>query len=48
MNTVGYETYLAKWKKHGVELQILLPAGRGKCDLRVDVKPDVVYIRHNG
>ncbi len=48
MNSAGYETYVAKWKKSGVELQILLPAGGGKCDLRVDVKPNVVYVRHNG
>jgi hypothetical protein len=48
MNSFGYETYLAKWKKPGVELQVLLPAGGGKCDLRVDVKPDVVYVKHNG
>jgi hypothetical protein len=46
MNSAGYETYLAKWKKPGVELQILMPAGGGKCDLRVDVKPNVVYVRH--
>ena len=48
MNSAGYETYLAKWKKPGVELQVLLPAGGGKCDLHVDVKPNVVYVRHNG
>jgi hypothetical protein len=48
MNSGGFETYQAKWKKPGVELQILLPAGGGKCDLRVDVKPNVVYVKHNG
>jgi hypothetical protein len=29
-------------------LQILQTAGGGKCDLRVDVKPNVVYVRHQG
>jgi hypothetical protein len=48
MNSAGYETYMAKWKKPGVELQILMPAGGGKCDLHVDVKPNVVYVRRNG
>jgi len=48
MNSAGFETYVAKWKKPGVELQILQTAGGGKCDLRVDVKPNVVYVRHQG
>lgn len=29
-------------------MQILLPADGGACDFKVDVKPDVVYIRRNG
>lgn len=48
MNSMGYETYPARWKKPGKELQILLPADGGACDLKVDVKPNVVYHRHNG
>jgi hypothetical protein len=48
MNSIGYETYPARWKKPGKELQILLPADGGACDLKVDVKPDVAYRRHNG
>ncbi len=48
MNSPGFDTYPAKWKKPGVELQILQPAGGGKCDLHVDVKPNVVYTRRNG
>jgi len=48
MNSMGYETYPARWKKPGKEMQILLPADGGACDFKVDVKPDVVYVRHNG
>lgn len=48
MNSMGYETYPARWKKPGKELQILLPADGGACNLKVDVKPNVVYHRHNG
>jgi hypothetical protein len=48
----GYETYPARWKKAGRELEILQPV-MGKpgamwaCDLKVDMK-DMVYIRRNG
>jgi hypothetical protein len=48
MNSMGYETYPARWKKPGKELQILQPADGGTCNLYVDVKPNVVYRRHNG
>ncbi len=50
----GYETYLARWKKPGRELEVLLPVPGGKpgamssCDLQVTLKPDSVYVRHNG
>ena len=49
----GYETYLAKWKKSGKELQILLPQfgkqnSYDTCDLEVLMKTDTVYHRHNG
>jgi hypothetical protein len=48
----GYETYPARWKKPGSELEILQPV-MGKpgatwvCNLKVEMK-DFVYIRHNG
>jgi hypothetical protein len=48
----GYETYPARWKKSGRELEILQPV-MGKpgvlwaCSLKVDMK-DTVYVRHNG
>ncbi len=48
MNSAGYETYLARWKKPGQKLEILLPAGGGTCNLQVDVKADIVYRKHNG
>jgi hypothetical protein len=48
MNSVGYETYLARWKKPGKEMEILLPAMGGVCDFKVDVKASVVYVKHKG
>lgn len=48
MNSMGYETYPARWKKPGKEIQILLPADGGACDLKVEVKPSVVYHRRKG
>jgi hypothetical protein len=51
--SVGYETYMAKWKKPGQKLQVLFPVfGKaGKfftCDLDTDVKPDVAYYSRGG
>jgi hypothetical protein len=54
MVSAGYETYMARWKKPGRELEILLPVLGGKpgemnsCDLQVTLKQDSVYVRHNG
>jgi hypothetical protein len=48
MNSEGYETYPARWRKPGKELEILLPAMGGVCDLKVEMKPDIVYHRHKG
>lgn len=48
----GYETYPARWKKSGRQIDILLPV-MGKpgemsaCNLQVEMK-DTVYFRHNG
>jgi len=50
--SAGYETYMARWKKPGRVLEILLPefgkpgAGEG-CELKVLMK-DTAYTRHNG
>lgn len=48
MNSGGYETYPARWKKPGQKLEVLMPAMGGTCDLIVAVKEDVVYVRRNG
>ncbi|HUV68817.1 MAG TPA: hypothetical protein VMW15_04090 [Terracidiphilus sp.] len=48
----GFETYMARWKKPGKSLEILLPvfgkpdAAEG-CELKVLMK-DTAYTRHNG
>jgi hypothetical protein len=49
----GYETYPAKWKKPGRELEILLPQfgkpdSYDSCDLDVLMKTDVIYRSNNG
>jgi hypothetical protein len=50
----GFETYLARWKKPGRELAILLPTLGGKpgemneCNLEVTLKEDSAYFKHNG
>jgi hypothetical protein len=51
--SAGYETYPAKWKKPGKELEVLLPQfGKpdsfDSCDLVVLMKSDTVYRRSNG
>jgi hypothetical protein len=54
MVSPGYETYMARWKKPGRELAILLPVLGGKpgdmneCDLNVTLKEDTAYFKHNG
>lgn len=53
MNSIGYETYLARWKKPGKSLEVLLPV-MGKpnaadtCELKVEVKDGMAYYKHNG
>jgi hypothetical protein len=42
MNSVGYETYMARWKKPG-RLELLLPAMGDTCELKVDLKEDAYY-----
>lgn len=52
-NSIGYDTYMARWKKPDRVLEILLPELGGKpgavesCDLEVAMK-DAAYYRHNG
>jgi hypothetical protein len=50
-HSLGYETYLAKWRKPGKSLTVLFPVfgHTGKfftCDLDTDVKPDIAYFGH--
>jgi hypothetical protein len=49
----GFETYPAKWKKQGKELEVLLPQfgkpdSYDSCDLVVLMKSDTVYRSSNG
>jgi hypothetical protein len=50
----GYETFLARWKKPGRVIEILMPVMGGKpgdmnsCELNVTMKQDTVYVRKNG
>lgn len=50
--SMGYETYPARWKKPGRELEILVPVmgkpdGLDSCGLQVSMK-DVAYTLHSG
>jgi hypothetical protein len=52
-SSLGFETYMAKWRKPGKQLTVLFPVfgHAGKfftCDLDTDVKPDVAYFRQKG
>ncbi|HEY1254593.1 MAG TPA: hypothetical protein VGF01_07420 [Terracidiphilus sp.] len=49
----GFETYLAKWKKPGKQLEILLPQfgkpdSYDSCDLDVLMKTNTIYRSSNG
>lgn len=52
-NSVGFETYMARWKKPGRQLEILTPVLGGKpgqmdsCELDVTMK-DGAYFMHSG
>jgi hypothetical protein len=48
MNSGGYETYPARWKKPGQKLEVLVPSMNGVCNLEGAAKEDVVYVRRNG
>jgi len=45
MNSAGYETFRARWKKPGTELEMLLPAMAGTCTLKVEMKDGIVFGR---
>lgn len=48
MNSVGYETYMARWKKPGKTLEIFLPVMGKPCDVKVALKQSVAYYKHHG
>lgn len=51
---LGFETLMARWKKPGREIEILMPSIGGKpgamdsCDLKVTLKESTAYYRGNG
>jgi hypothetical protein len=45
MNSAGDETFKARWKKPGKELEMLLPAMAGTCNLKVEMKEGVAFRR---
>ena len=45
MNSAGDETFRARWKKPGMELEMLLPAQAGTCTLKVEMKDGIVFRR---
>jgi hypothetical protein len=53
MNSMGYETYMAKWKKPGRTLEVLLPVMGSPnkaetCEMKVDLKEGMAYHMHSG
>ncbi len=48
MNTMGYETLPARWKKPNVELEILLPVSGKTCKFQVAMKDGIAYRMSNG
>ena len=46
MNSAGEETFRARWKKPGTELEMLLPAGAGTCSLKVEMKDGFAFRRN--
>ena len=47
MNSAGDETFRARWKKPGTELEMLLPAQAGTCTLKVEMKDGIAFRRRN-
>lgn len=53
VNSIGYETYLARWKKPGREIEVLLPEAGSpdhvdSCKLQVVLKTGMAYYKHDG
>ena len=47
MNSMGYETYPARWKKPNVEMELLLPVSGKTCRFRVAMKDGIAYYKHD-
>jgi hypothetical protein len=47
-NSVGYSTVMARWKKRGAELELLLPAMGRTCTLKTEMKDGISYLSRNG
>jgi hypothetical protein len=47
-NSVGYSTAMARWKKRGAELELLLPAMGRTCMLKTEMKDGISYVSRNG
>ncbi|WP_420239368.1 hypothetical protein ACOBR2_07285 [Telmatobacter bradus] len=48
MNSVGYDTLPARWKKPNAELEVLLTDANKTCKFHVAMKDGVVYRKHDG
>ena len=48
LDSMGYETYPARWKKTDVELELLLPISGKTCKFHVSMKDGIAYYKHNG
>jgi hypothetical protein len=54
LSSAGYETYMARWKKPGAALEILIPVMGGApndfhpCELKIALKEDSAYATRNG
>ena len=48
MDSMGYETYLARWKTQGKELEIMQPAVDKTCVINVAMKEHFAYSDENG
>lgn len=48
MNSVGYSTLMARWKKPGAELELLLPAMGKTCTVKTEMHGGIAYVSREG
>ncbi len=48
MNSVGFDTFPARWKKPNVEMEVRLPISGKTCKFQVAMKDDIAYHVHDG